>query len=47
MTNLEFMSECGQRNAFIDDLVNSALREVNYYEIAKTYIEGIDKEEAA
>ena len=37
----------GQQNAFVNDLVNSALREVNYYEIAKAYIESVDKELAA
>lgn len=33
-----------QSNAFVADLVNSALREVNYYEIAKAYIVEVDKE---
>lgn len=41
----------GSQNAFVNDLVNSALRralrEVNYYEIAKGYIESCDKEEIA
>ena len=36
----------GQQNAFVNDLVNSALREVNYYEIAKNYILEVEKETA-
>ena len=29
---------------FVNDLVNSALREINYYEIAKAYVSEVDKE---
>jgi arabinogalactan endo-1,4-beta-galactosidase len=34
-------------NPFVTDLVNSALSSCNYYEIAKGYIENVDKEEQA
>ncbi len=31
-------------NPFVSDLVNSALSSCNYYEIAKAYIENVDKD---
>ena len=35
-----------KENGFVQDLVNSTLREINYLEIAKAYISEVDKDES-
>jgi hypothetical protein len=43
----EMLSEEMPKTGFLADICNSALREVNYYEIAKNYIAEVDKESDA
>lgn len=42
----EFATEGVPESGFVADLVRASMQEVNFYEIARGYIESLDKEEA-
>jgi len=46
VTEIVDETKCAE-NGFVSDIINATLSAINYYEIAKGYIEGVDKEEAA